>query len=279
MTPAIAEPGNGHPPLPCELPAAEPKEMAELGMVLSPSQANTFIECPAEWYFKKLLGLPDPGNSGRSLGSAVHSGIATNMRQKILSRRDLAAADVVANFEHAWREKMGETEFREDEDPGEVQACGAALIEVYMRDAAPNIQPALVEWPVGGEIGGVQVCGYIDIVDVSGLIIDNKVPAARPNGVSQDHRLQLTTYDLLCPHSRGKVRVDNVVKTATVEYVPQSFEITPADVQYAETVYPMVQDAIRDGIFYPRRSSWHCSRKNCGFWRACEKQYGGEVKS
>ena len=63
----------------------------------------------------------------------------------------------------------------------------------------------------------------------------------------------------------------------TVSLIQKSFFINEKDRHYAETIYPMVQDSIREGIFLPRRSSPLCSRF-CGFWNVCEKEYGGSVR-
>ena len=51
----------------------------------------------------------------------------------------------------------------------------------------------------------------------------------------------------------------------------------PEERRLAETVYPMVQDSIRDGIYPPHRSSPLCSSKHCGYWRECEREFGGRV--
>ncbi len=45
----------------------------------------------------------------------------------------------------------------------------------------------------------------------------------------------------------------------------------------AETLYPMVQDSIRDGVYPPHRGSPLCSRRHCGYWRECEREFGGRV--
>jgi hypothetical protein len=47
--------------------------------------------------------------------------------------------------------------------------------------------------------------------------------------------------------------------------------------RFAATLYPMVQESIRDGIYPPHRSSPLCSRKHCGYWRQCEREFGGRV--
>jgi hypothetical protein len=158
-------------------------------------------------------------------------------------------------------------------------ATGAALIQLYQRDIAPRVQPLVVEGEYFTEIGGVKVTGIVDLIDAEGRVIDTKTAAKSPSGIQPDHRLQLISYDLLAPESRGLVRIDTLVKSKTVKIVSQSGEIGPGDVLYAERMYSMAQDAIRDGIFYPRRASNLCSRKYCAYWRRCEGEFGGEVKA
>ena len=50
------------------------------------------------------------------------------------------------------------------------------------------------------------------------------------------------------------------------------------DVRHTETLYPMVRDAIQQGIYLPNRGSLLCSRRHCAFWRACEREFGGKVR-
>ena len=154
----------------------------------------------------------------------------------------------------------------------------AALRGVEIEDAAPLIRPAAVESRVSGVIGGVKVSGYVDLLDIEGRIIDSK-SALRPlKGIAHDHRLQLTSYVMITAAASGACRLDTVTKGKTVSLIQKSFFINEKDRHYAETIYPMVQDSIREGIFLPRRSSPLCSRRFCGFWNVCEKEYGGSVR-
>src|ERR1700676_183384 len=43
----------------------------EIGSVLSPSQVRCFFDCPARWWFKYGLQLPERKNSSLALGLAV----------------------------------------------------------------------------------------------------------------------------------------------------------------------------------------------------------------
>jgi hypothetical protein len=82
---------------------------------------------------------------------------------------------------------------------------------------------------------------------------------------------------MITPGAGGSCRLDTLTKTKTVELVQQSCEIGPEERRYAETLHPMVQEAMRDGIYTPRRGSHLCSRRYCGYWRECEREFGGRV--
>ena len=56
---------------------------------------------------------------------------------------------------------------------------------------------------MSGQIAGVSVQGFIEMLDTEGRIIDVKTAKKKPSIVRPDYRLQVSTYDLLCPHSRG----------------------------------------------------------------------------
>jgi len=49
-----------------------------LGEWLSPSQANTYLTCPAKWYFRYSIGLIEPATGALALGKAFHQALARN---------------------------------------------------------------------------------------------------------------------------------------------------------------------------------------------------------
>ena len=170
------------------------------------------------------------------------------------------------------------TDFREDEDPIALKAVGARLTEKYMKECAPSVQPRMVEAEVAGKLGGVSVKGIVDLIDDQGQIIDIKTAARKPSGVSAGYGFQLATYAQLTPGASGTCRLDTLVKTKTVQLIQQTVDVGPEEIRHTDTVYPMVRDAIQQGIYLPNRGSFLCSRRNCAFWRACEREFGGEVK-
>jgi RecB family exonuclease len=259
----------------------------ERGMVLSPSQVDLFDQCPAKWRFKYIDRLPEYKTPNLSVGTSVHRAIAFNLRQKMETRRDLDAGEVMDAAAVIWCEQAGETMFTTDEDPAELGQLAEACVERYMLEVAPKVQPLAVELPIEGEIAGIQVRGILDILDEDGTLIDIKTATDKPRWITQSHKLQLTSYDLLCAQSRGKIRIDTLVKGRSkdrvdkVQVVPLEAQLGPADVAYTENMYSLVQDAIRDGIYYPRRGHQRnplCNRRMCCYWKACEAEYGGEVE-
>ncbi len=247
--------------------------------VLSPTQVTHFLNCPAKWYFKYFLGLEEPPTAATALGKAFHETVAHNFQQKIGTRNDLEIAQSLEFFRNTLGRQLEGVAFRKGEHPMELMDLGAAMIEKYMREAAPLIQPAAIETRVAGMIGGVKVQGFVDLLDTDGRIVDSKSSLKPARGISHDHRFQLTSYVMITPQATGHCRLDTITKGRTVSLIQKSFEIGTEDRKYAETVYPMVQDSIRDGIFLPRRGSALCSRVYCGFWRSCEEEFGGSVRA
>jgi RecB family exonuclease len=246
--------------------------------VLSPSQVTQFLHCPAKWYFRYFLDLEEPATAATALGKAFHETIAHNFRQKVATRSDLPVADCLEYFRCSLGANLEGASPERGVHPVELMDLGTTMLEKYLREAAPLIQPAAVETRVVGVIGGVQVRGYVDLLDVQGRIVDAKSALRPMKGVSHDHHLQLTSYVMITPEATGSCRLDTVTKGRTVSLTQKSFQVGAADRRYAEVIYPMVQESIREGIFLPHRSSGLCSRKYCGFWRCCEREFGGVVR-
>jgi hypothetical protein len=155
--------------------------------------------------------------------------LAQNFTQKIESYEDLPITGVVALFRQARAVEREQTEFRDEEDPAELAACGEILLAKYLDEVAPLIEPAAVELRVEGEIAGVSVQGWVDLLDLSGRIIDIKTSARKPGYLEPEYRFQVATYAQLTPGANGEARVDTLAKTKTPSLVTQSFTITDQD--------------------------------------------------
>jgi len=249
----------------------------ELGEVLSPTQARAYLECSAKWWFRYGVRLPEPKTSSLALGSAVHQALEANFRDKLDTGEDLPTEGIVAVFRDAWLEQVSENAFREDESPRDLCRKGEEMVRKYMDEAAGEIHPAAVEMEVQGEIEGVRVRGFVDLVDQEGRIIDVKTAARKPTGISPSYAFQLATYRQLTPGASGEARLDTLVKTKNVQLVQTSYTVSDQDLRLTDSLYPAVQEGIRNGLYLPNRQSFGCSQRHCGFWKACEAEFGGSV--
>ena len=221
------------------------------------------------------MDLKEPGTAAQALGKAFHETIAHNFRQKRDSSGDLPSTECLEFFRKALGERLQEAVLQKGEHPMEFLEVGETMIVKYLAEAARLIQPAVVKSRVSG---GVKVAGYVDLLDTEGRIIDSKSTLKPIKGIALDHRLQLTSYVMITPAASGACRLDTVTKGKTVSLIQKSFVVAEHDRRYAEAIYPMVQDSIRDGVFLPRRNGSLCSRRYCGFWKVCEQEYGGAVR-
>src|ERR1022692_3306917 len=144
---------------------------------------------------------------------------------------------------------------------------------------APTVEPAAVELDVQGEISGVAVRGRVDVLDVEGRLIDFKTASRRPSYVAPDYAFQLATYRQITPGASGEVRIDSLVKTQTVQIVQQAYTVEEPDIRATQVLYPMAQKAMGTGMYCPNRQSMLCSQKHCSFWKHCEEEFGGRIRS
>ena len=71
--------------------------------------------------------------------------------------------------------------------------------------------------------------------------------------------------------------ITTLVKTKTPQLVSKEYTVTDADAMHARKLYPLAQDGMRAGLYFPNRGANMCSRKYCSFAAECEKEFGGEV--
>jgi len=192
----------------------------------------------------------------------------------------LDPADAAEAFDRSWWYQLeGDTLLRDEDDPAELRAIGRTLASRYVAEAAPAIRPAAVEEKVEGVIAGVRVQGGVDIREENGTIRDIKTASRRPNDVAAAHRFQLATYIQIAPEPAEMAYVDTLVKTKQPQLVQISHRVDDRAIRQTQVMYPLVQDAMRGGLYVPNRSSNLCSRKHCAFWHACEREFGGKVSA
>lgn len=254
-----------------------PPAPSAITQVLTPSAVNCFSQCEAKWFYRKVLHLPEMRTAALGLGSAVHATLAANFREKCETFEDLPFEGLRPVFLDAFAQEFESVTLSPDDDTSDLLSCGETLLRVYLDRAAPSIQPAAVELPVQGEIGGVKVRGYVDLLDVDGNIIDIKTAGKNPGRFPGDHRVQVSTYAMITPGASGRARLDTLTKTKTVSLYSHTIDVGEADRKHAERLYSITLDQMNSGLYKPNRSSNLCSRKYCGFADKCEADFGGCV--
>jgi len=251
------------------------------GAALSPSQINGYLECSAAWHYKYRLNLPETKTGALALGRAVHTAIAAGLLHQAATGESYQPVDFRMEARAACAAELADAELRTDEDAESLCEKAAEMAEAFGAQAG-EITPAeidgrpAVELQLAGHIAGVPVRGIADVVTEDGCVVDFKTSSRSPSGISNQHRIQLTTYAELTGASMAKIIT--ITKAASPKVISQTFPILASDREHVRQLFPIIADAMAQGFAVPNRSSNFCSRKYCSFWRSCQADYGGTVQ-
>lgn len=244
----------------------------------SASQINMFMRCSAQWKFRYIDGLIEPPSSALVQGKSFHKAVETNFNQKIESQTDLTTDHVLEAYSCAFDEGMREVEKVSKTEIGELKDEGVRIVSHYHETRAPQIKPEEVEKEISIEFDNVdyKIIGYIDLIANGGKVFENKTTGKTPTEVSADHILQGSIYAI----STGvdEVTYDYTVKLKTPKVVTIPRKITQDDKAFTLALTGKVDHAAKAGVYLPNRNSFMCSRRQCGYWQHCEKEFKGRVK-
>jgi CRISPR/Cas system-associated exonuclease Cas4 (RecB family) len=241
---------------------------------ISPSQINTYLRCPASYYFRYVEGLIIPPKVAQTKGKATHAGLEYNYRQKIITRTDLPLSEVQEFAAAKFEEMAADTDFG-GEDPGKEKDRTVGLVKLYQEEVAPEIQPVAVEQEFLIHVAAVSlpVKGIIDLIDDQAAIHDTKTTGRTPTDDEVKKSLQLSGYALAYRTSHGQeeknVVLDYLVDTKTPKYVRLETKRTERDIGRFVYVAQTVIDNIGKQIFYPNPVSQICNPRNCGYYERC----------
>ena len=242
---------------------------------ISPTQINMYLRCPAQYYFRYILGMIIPPKSALTKGKAVHKGQEVNYKQKIETHEDMKLSDLQEVVATEFETLAPETEWQPDEDPGKIKDETISLASLYHTEIAPTVQPMLVEEEILIDIPGGKLKGYIDLVDMQEYIRDTKTASRTPSQDVISKSLQLSAYALAyrkeMDREENGVKLDYLVNTKTPKVVTLEGKRTEQDLQRFVSIATRVMDAIQKGVFYPNQDNFMCDEKNCGYWHECHK--------
>jgi len=105
---------------------------------ISVTQIKMYLRCPAQYYFRYVLGLKIPPAGALVLGRAVHAGLEHYFAGKLHTGEGPPVNRVLDVFDAAFEAERPEADWGED-DPGRAKDDGAALTlqlrwwQIFMR--------------------------------------------------------------------------------------------------------------------------------------------------
>lgn len=170
---------------------------------VSPSQLNTFLNCPAYWASTRLAGVFLPAGPAAARGIAIEAGLGAGLMSGADRESMTAMAHEQFDRKHVRRAlNLGG-------DPVAQQRAQIAptignawqVLKHYGSVSVPDDQGS--QWAVTTSLPGdmgVTMRGFTDFVfPGAGVIVDLKTTSRVPNHITMAHQRQMAFYAMACP--------------------------------------------------------------------------------
>lgn len=242
-------------------------------MVLSKSRLNTFIQCPERYRLSYELGIR-PLKSSPPLveGSALHHLVETALITQ-------GSTDDPALLESASAVFWNDHPFEQCDYPDhasheEAQARCITEAKAFLTDIGPmetqrteyHLEVPVIDPRTGGEIPGVSLQGYMDLLDVVDdqlRVIDIKTTARKPMDNMGNLALELTLYAYLLAFpnvgsANLPVALLYLVRTKEPKVIWQKGTRSAEHFSELVDIVRSVSAAIKQGLFW-KNIGQHCS--------------------
>ncbi len=249
------------------------------------SAINQFLRCPLQYYFQRILKLPQPSiSSGLVLGSAVHGALAVYHRY-LMEGQDPVEQQVRQEFLETWVSKTEEqtVEYKANESPKELMDQGLALLQLYMKQPPPQNVVAIEQRflvPLhnsDGEYLETPLLAFTDLIteESDTLKVTEFKTAGRAYGDFEvETSLQATCYVNAVVEMTGTlptVEYTVLVKTKTPKIQRLKTARTEEDLGRLGDVVQKIERAIANDVFFPIETPLNCStcpyRQPCREWK------------
>ena len=251
---------------------------------LSWSQLSAYRSCALRYFFKYVIGLPEPTVSASLVfGSAIHRAIEQHFRELLIGNPPPTTDELIGHYQAEWRER-GDVRLDSDAERESLDRMAGRMLAAFQRhDAArPHGQILAVEESLRGELvpGLPDLLGRIDLIVETNdalVISDWKTSRSRWSAdQADDNAEQLLLYaELARDFAPGKqVRVEFVVLTKAKETAVDRHQrnVVPGQVDRAKRIAERVYRAIEAEHFFPSPSPMNCN--GCPFREPCRKWPG-----
>jgi len=245
---------------------------------LSSSQINLYLLCSLKYKFQYVDQLPKPfKSSGLVFGSVVHSALSWYFKEKI-NGNGVSLERLYRILEADWFAQKVDQEIRYKDGESEIKLLIMAkeMLGQYVDQPFKEIMGMDIPFtiplvnPVTGETLGINLEGFIDLIEKDETIVEFKTSAQSMDQKDADEHLQLTAYsyayEILQQRPPKNLKIVNFVKTKKPKINPFETRRDKSDYQRFFYLAGQVLKGIQERIFFPR-ASFIC--KDCEYSEPC----------
>ena len=231
-------------------------------LTLSPAKVESYLKCPAEFYWRYVLNAPSVANPVLTYGNAVHGGIERfhRLRKDGQTDRDTLTQEVLQEFHNAWNDEG----FASQEQSREMLLRGENTLSRFVEKTLAEPQPDRVEsWfhltlsnqiEVRGRIDALYTNGEIEIRDYK--TSENVKDESAAKRKAKDN-VPITIYGLAIMRELGRTPsrlVLDFVETNMLGIV----EPTNEQLESVAALINKAAEGIRSGNFEPNPGQHFC---------------------
>jgi len=245
---------------------------------LSSSQITLYLQCGLKYKYQYVESRPKPFRpAALAFGSALHSALEWLHKER-MKGNGVPLEILCKIFDADWYAQKVETaiRFKNGEQEMELAILGKEMLALYAREPPQRLLGCEVPFtvplvhPATGETLGIDLEGYLDLVEADGTIVEFKTSTAALSASDIDSRLQFTAYsyayELLHRKPPKVIKVVNFVKAKKPRIEIVETRRTKEDYAGFFLVAEGVLRGIRAGAFSPRPGFW-C--KECEYAATC----------
>lgn len=248
---------------------------------ISPTAARSYLTCPLQFYFERVLRIRKRTPVALHLGKAVHAALQVFHLARWRGGDDSPDA-IAAAYEKSFADlerDEGPVNYKDEAKREKTRKDGLRVVAAYLdSEVAMKEKPRAVEVRLTESVAGLSVplTGAMDLVETNYTPVDFKSAAARPDKAKAafDHEIQLVSYQLLLETAVGETppSLDLVFLIKTKK--PQTIRVSspPANEARKRRVIALLEIAVQ-GIAarrYHPQPGMHCAwcqfRNECMGW-------------
>jgi putative RecB family exonuclease len=250
---------------------------------LSSSRINLYLLCSLKYKFQYVDKLPKPfKSSGLVFGSALHSTLSWFFKERV-NGNGISLGRLYRILEADWYAQKMDTEvrYKNGEDELKLLVMAKEMLRDYFDQSPREILGTEIPFviplinPVTGETLGIDLEGYIDLVEKDETLVEFKTSQQSMGQKEVDDHLQLTAYsyafEMLHQRPPKLLKIVNFVKTKKPKITPFETRRDRSDYQRFFYLAGQVLKGIEEKIFFPR-ASFMC--KDCEYGEPC-RDWGG----